>query len=205
MKKILYMAAVVFTAIAVMALAPGQRPKYQMYNCPSTLGTDENGQPNCTAPALGFCAQGTCTGTAPVDAGEGLNLQGIAAYRLTVCAPQVNVWADGGTQCATYADAGCYVDGGTQTWAESLKGDGGMQAYYFNLDKGAWTRNPQLDVSVTATAMCQTFPDFLVGSQYGRVKYVPSNVWVQLPDAGATDAGLEILLDGMPSLAQHWN
>lgn len=206
MKKLLISISLAVVAVTALALAPGQRPSYRMYQCPGTLGTDENGQPRCRPPVFGLCAAGTCNGGAPTDAGSGMSLQGLSSYRVTVCAPQVDVFPDAGIKCATYADAGCYVDGGVQSWPEVLKGDGGLNAYYYNSDHATWTRDPQLDVQVTVSGVaCQTFPDFLVGSQYGRVAYSPSNVWVQLPDGGADDAGIEIMLDGQAVQDQHWN
>lgn len=115
----------------------------------------------CTAAQT--CSAGSCTGTAPTTQYEGMGLYGVTSYRLTACAAS----------------------------GQTLSGAGTLQAYGFNSAENVWVRNPGLDQSVTASGkQCQAFPDFLVGIQYGRVRFVSSGVTVS---GGST---LDVLLDG---------
>lgn len=184
-------AAILLVAISAVAIAaagpqPGQRIKYEMNSCPASYKgiTDENNNPACYTPPSA-CSRGTCNRGAPSnDAGEGMSLQGLSAFRITVCA-------------ATQADGGN---------PEVLKGDGGLAIYGWSDAEAKWAADPQLNVNVTVTGVtCQRFPDFNVGGQFDRVAVAPNNIWVQLPDGGATDAGLEILIDGQATQGQHWN
>lgn len=188
MKRKIASIIVVLLSIAAIAAAPapGQRVKYEMTNCPSYLAgqTDELGNPVCSTPAS-MCSRGTCNRVAPsTDAGQGMSLQGLSAFRVTVCAAK-------------------QLDGGNP---EVLMGDGGILLYGWNNAEAQWVPDPELNKSQTVTGnRCQLFPDFSVGGQFDRVAVTASNIWVQLPDGGATDAGLDILIDGQSTQGQHWN
>lgn len=152
--------------------------KYEMATCPYNAQAGM-----CLGPQA--CTVGTCTGTAPTGSGEGMLLSGVSSYRLRVCAAG-----------ALLDDAG--------TNPTSLSGAGTLQAYWRDAAEATWIRNPGLDQSVTVSGVaCQVFPDFVVGSQIGRVRYVASGVTVSdagtygsMNDGGPGIPRLDVLLDG---------
>lgn len=115
---------------------------------------------NCIAAQA--CSAGSCSGTAPSTSTEGMSLGGVGGFRLSICAAS----------------------------GQTLSGTGTMQAYDYVVAEGLWSRDVGLDQTVTATGRCQTFPDFIVGGRFDRVRFVSSAVTVS---AGTT---LDVILDG---------
>jgi hypothetical protein len=63
--------------------------------------------------------------------------------------------------------------------AQTLSGAGTLLAYLYSDVTGRWSRAPDLDLYVSASAVRgQGFPGFAVSSSRGRVAYVPSGVTV---------------------------
>ncbi len=90
--------------------------------------------------------------TAPsTDATEGLSLDRVVAYQVTVCAET----------------------------GRTLSGAGTLDAYWYNPTLLKWVKNPGLALSVTASAVrCMTFPQSTVGSPQGRVLYAANGVTI---------------------------
>lgn len=98
------------------------------------------------------CSAGVCTRAAdPTANTEGMNLAGVAGYRLKICAAS----------------------------GQTLTGAGTMKAWTYDADEGVWTRGKDLDQAVTeSTKRCQTFPDFVVPVHSDRVLFAASGVTV---------------------------
>lgn len=109
------------------------------------------------------CSAGVCNGIAPSGPSEGMQLYGVAAYRLTTCAAV----------------------------GQTLGGVGTLLAYRYDGAEGVWIRNPSLNQAVSASGeRCQVFPDFVLpGNQSGRVRFVASGVTVS--DGTTLDVLLE--------------
>lgn len=90
------------------------------------------------------------TQSAPTLVTEGLDLNDVEGFRVTVCAAS----------------------------GQTLSGAGSMQAYLWDNDLGLWARNPDLDFNVTATTRCQVSPDFQVMVAAGRVYFAATGVTV---------------------------
>jgi len=109
------------------------------------------------------CSAGVCTRSDPTLATEGMSLASVSGYRLKICA----------------------VSG------QTLTGAGTMKAWAYDADEGVWTRAKDLDQAVTeSTKRCQSFPDFLSGTQRDRVLFAASGVTV------SGGSGLDVLIAG---------
>lgn len=72
------------------------------------------------------------TRAAPTASSDGMALDNLAGYRVSVCAES----------------------------GQTLSGSGNLRAYLYHGDVGLWMRNPALDLAVSVSgARCQVFPD----------------------------------------------
>lgn len=114
----------------------------------------------CAGVAFGYRRSTTesqaLTRAAPTLATEGLDLDKVTHYQVTVCAET----------------------------SRTLSGAGTLAAYWYNPGLAAWVRTPGLDLTVSATAVrCMSFPQSRVNSGLGRVLYAATGVTVS---AGTT-------------------
>ncbi|MFL5344362.1 MAG: hypothetical protein ACJ8AT_06200 [Hyalangium sp.] len=72
------------------------------------------------------------------------------------------------TDTAGYAVRGFFVSVCAAS-AQTLSGAGLLRAWVYHPDAASWMRNPDLDLSVTASGVrCQAFPDLRTGYLQGR-------------------------------------
>jgi len=105
----------------------------------------------------GLISIATCTtGTesAPTLATQGLELSNISGFTVAV-------------------EATVAVDAGFETFTA-----GTLQAYVYNPVSGRWSRDPDLDQSVTAGISGQSYTGFQVPARSGRIAFIPNGLGV---------------------------
>lgn len=96
------------------------------------------------------CGSGTCD--APTLSSQGLDLQDLQGYVVTVAADAPD---------------------------KTLTGTGTLLCYVYDAEVGAWSRLPDLDITVsTGSIRVLSFTGIWVAAARGRVAYVPSSVAV---------------------------
>lgn len=97
------------------------------------------------------------TESAPTSSGDGISIENIGAYSVTVE--------------MTSLDGGVFVNGDGQVTTGFYGGK--LHAYLYSPVSGLWTRAPALDLDVTAGLTTQTWTGIAVTLRLGRVAYVP--------------------------------
>ncbi|HYI01364.1 hypothetical protein [Hyalangium sp.] len=110
----------------------------------------------------------------------------------TLSTDGMSLTSDGGYPVRGFMVSVCAGSGQTLTGGSS---GGRLRAWVYHPDAALWMRNPDLDLSVTATVRCQAWPDLRAGYlQSRRVLFAADSILV----SGGTTVTVRI--DGDTSL-----